>query len=320
VQAEPDELGPDYEAIRLPMADDFEGEVVATLVRRRGTGSRRAVLYIHGFADYFFQTHLADFYVDRGFDFYALDLRKYGRSTLAHQTPAFARSMSDYFPEIDEAVRIIRQENDVLLINGHSTGGLIAALWADRVHGQGLVDGLFLNSPFFEINSSAAVRMLGGPVAKSLAAAKPTFRFPAALGGIYGRSLHRDHDGEWDYNLTWKPVAGFPIRAGWLAAIVRAQKHLHSGLAIDVPVLVMSSNRTFTGSEFSEEAFTGDAVLNADDIARWAPALGRHVTVVRIADGMHDLVLSRKPARDVVFAELDTWISAYLTRSQVASA
>src|SRR5690349_13400308 len=107
------------------MGKDSEGEVVATLVRRRCTDpSRRAVLYVHGFVDYFFQKHLADFYVARGFDFYALDLRKYGRSLLPHQTPNFVHSLSEYFAEIDEAVRIVREEDghDVLLVNAHSTG------------------------------------------------------------------------------------------------------------------------------------------------------------------------------------------------------
>src|SRR3954468_1896239 len=130
---EQDVLGADYTVTRLPLDDDHEGEVVATLVSRRVPDSGKAVLYVHGFVDYFFQAHLADFYVERGYSFYALDLRKYGRSLLKHQTPNFARDMSDYFPEIDEAVRLIREDNDLVLLNGHSTGGLVAAVWADRV-------------------------------------------------------------------------------------------------------------------------------------------------------------------------------------------
>src|SRR5688572_32947397 len=105
---------------------DDEGPVVATLVRRRAERpTRRAVLYVHGFNDYFFQTHLADFFVERGYDFYALDLRKYGRSLLAHQTPNFTRSMGEYFPELDEAARIIREEegHEQLVVAAHSTGG-----------------------------------------------------------------------------------------------------------------------------------------------------------------------------------------------------
>ena len=55
-------LGSGCEAVELPLSRDSEGEVVAPLVsRRRAEPTRRAVLYVHGFVAYFFQTHLADF-------------------------------------------------------------------------------------------------------------------------------------------------------------------------------------------------------------------------------------------------------------------
>src|SRR5262249_59285652 len=117
------------------------GGAPATLITRRaGTPTRRAVLYVHGFVDYFFQTHLADFFVERGYDFYALDLRKYGRSLRAHQTPNFSSDLNEYFTEIDEAIRVIRDEDghDTVVLNGHSTGGLIGALYAHHVRGRGL--------------------------------------------------------------------------------------------------------------------------------------------------------------------------------------
>jgi alpha-beta hydrolase superfamily lysophospholipase len=306
---EHDILGADYESLRLTFEDDAEGEVVATLVRRRAPG-RKAVLYVHGFVDYFFQAHLADFYVERGYSFYALDLRKYGRSLLPHQTPNFARSMSDYFPEIDEAVRLIREENDVLLLNGHSTGGLVAALWADRVKGKGLVDGLFLNSPFLELNVPAPVRVLVGPLVRAAAKVRPTMVFPTAVSESYVRSIHRDHDGEWDFDLAWKPARGFPVRLGWLSAVMRGHRQAHTGLAIDVPVLVMASARTARGK--NGDVNSADVVLDVDDIARWSTRLGPHVTCVRVEGGLHDLALSAEPVRAKVFTELDRWMTAYL--------
>lgn len=73
----PDVLGEPYEATTFDLPVDDEGEVVATLVRRRAGGpTGRAVLYVHGYVDYFFQTHLADHFAARGWDFYGLDLRK----------------------------------------------------------------------------------------------------------------------------------------------------------------------------------------------------------------------------------------------------
>ena len=83
-QESTDVLGAPYTARTLPLRPDDEGEVVATLVSRRAAQpTNRAVLHVHGFADYFFQTVAADWWVARGYDFYALDLRKYGRSLAA---------------------------------------------------------------------------------------------------------------------------------------------------------------------------------------------------------------------------------------------
>jgi alpha-beta hydrolase superfamily lysophospholipase len=301
-----DVLGAGYESFRLPLENDAEGEVVATLVSRRAPG-RKAVLYVHGFADYFFQAHLADFYVERGYSFYGLDLRKYGRSLLPHQTPNFARNMSDYFPEIDEAVRLIREENDVLLFNGHSMGGLVAALWADRVRGQGLIDGLFLNSPFLELNVSPAVRLLVRPLVDVLAKVWPTLVFPSGLPETYVRSIYREYGGEWDFNLAWKPLKGFPARVGWLSAIMKAQRQVHAGLAVDVPILVMASAHSSRGK--NADAAGTDIILDADDIARLSPRIGADVTCERVEGGIHDLCLSAKPARVRFFEQLDRWLT-----------
>ncbi len=307
-------LGSPYEQRRLALTADDEGELVATLVMRRASApTRRAVLYLHGYVDYFFQTHLADFYVERGYDFYALDLHKHGRSLLPHQTANFAVDLAEYYPEIDEAIRIIREEDghDTVLLNGHSTGGLIAALWADRVRGRGLVQGLFLNSPFFEFNEAWLVRKLLTPAIGALGARRPKRLLPQQLGTTYGLSLHRSHHGEWDYNLEWKPLNGFGIYAGWVRAIRQAHRRVQAGLAIDVPVLVACSSRSYRG-RFKEAAHHADSVLNVDHIARYSSRLGRDVTVVRIDGGKHDLTLSPRPARERVFTLLDAWLAATL--------
>ncbi len=312
---ETDVLGPPYERHIIDLGTDDEGPVVATLVRRRaGTPARRAVLYVHGFVDYFFQTHLADFFVERGWDFYALDLRKYGRSLLEHQTPNFCRSLTDYYPELDEATRIIREldGHDQMLVAGHSTGGLITSLWSHSRRGRGLVDGLFLNSPFFDFNHPWFVRR---PLMSAIAAAGTRVPYrvvPVKALGLYGQSLHSDERGEWTYDLAWKPLLGFPVRAGWLDAIRRGQRRLRSGLFIDAPVLVACSTRTFRGRVWDEDVRVTDSVLDVEHIVRWAPRLGPHVTIARFDGGMHDLTLSGKDVRAEVFRELGRWAAAFL--------
>src|SRR5581483_11272155 len=92
--------------------------------------------------------------------------------------------------------------------------------------------------------------------------------------------------------------------------IIRAQRRVQAGLAIDVPVLVMASARSVR--EKDDDVTLGDLVLNADDIARWSTRLGPHVTCVRIDGALHDVVLSAEPVRKKAFAELERWMTAYL--------
>lgn len=285
---------------------------MATLVSLKAPApTRRAVLYLHGFVDYFFQTHLAEFFTARGYDFYALDLRKYGRSLLDHQTPNFARDVSEYFTEIDAAVEIIRADHDVLLVNGHSTGGLIAALWAHRVRGKGLAQGVFLNSPFFEFNAPWISRRGLAPLIRLIGRRRPYAPVGQTLGSTYGWTIHNSKHGEWDYNLAWKPLDGYKILAGWVRAISLAHRRVQRGLAIDAPVLVAASSRSYTG-KFSDAAHHADAVLKVDDIIRYAPGLGTDVTVVQIEGGKHDLTLSPPKAREKLFTELDRWLTTKL--------
>ncbi len=308
-------LGPPYERQTIDLGTDDEGPVVATLVRRRAerpTG--RAVLYVHGFTDYFFQTHVADFFAERGWDFYALDLRKYGRSLLPHQTPNFCLDLGEYFTELDAAAKIIREDDghDVVLGMGHSTGGLLLPLWAHARREANPVDGLFLNSPFFDLNLPWVLRRPGMAAVARLARTAPKRTVRPGLGTAYGESIHADHRGEWTYDLAWKPLAGFPVRAGWLAAVRRGQRQLRNGLDVPVPVLVAASTRSYRGPKWQEAAALADAVLDVEHIARWAPRLGRHVTLVRFEGGLHDLTLSGAAVRERVLAEVGRWADGFL--------
>ncbi len=101
------------------------------------------------------------------------------------------------------------------------------------------------------------------------------------------------------------------MRVGWLNAAVVGHRRVARGLDIDVPILSMSSDASLQSREWDDRMRTSDIVLDADRIALLAPRLGRHVTIVRIPGGVHDLTLSGEEARGRVFAELDRWLAAY---------
>jgi alpha-beta hydrolase superfamily lysophospholipase len=301
-----------FEAAELSFPPDDEGPVVATLVRRRSPAPRgRAVLYIHGFCDYFFQAHMAEAYIARGYDFYALDLRKYGRSIRPGQTPNYCRDLREYSAEIDAAIDAITlaDGHGWLLLSGHSTGGLICSLYAHEGARRARVSALHLNSPFFALNFPPWQLAQVG-IACRIGARIPKLLLLGGLTPYYGQSVHRDHHGEWEFNTAWKPISGFPGRAGLLRAIVEGQERLQSGLRVACPVLLMHSARSVMAAQWSDELMRADAVLDVAHMRRYGPGLGRDVTLVAVEGGMHDLVLSAPPVRERVFADLFAWLDS----------
>ena len=311
---QPDVLGPNFEQRVLPQPADYEGPVHSTLVRLRPTGpSARAVLYVHGFNDYFFQREMAQRYQQHGYHFYALDLRKYGRSWQPHQHPNNVRHLREYFADLDAALAVIKAEgHDTVLLSAHSTGGLVSVLYARDGENRGVLSALFLNSPFLAMHLPRAAKHLGLPVAAAVGRFAPTLKIPGNLATTYGESLHRQHRGEWEYHLPWKPVAVFPITIGWVRAIYEGHRRVREGLGLHLPILVMHSDRTVQARGWSDDYFRADGVLNVRDIRTLAPRLGSRVTVRVVAGGMHDLMLSPQPVREMVYQELFAWLSATL--------
>jgi len=310
-----DVLGPPYVVETIDLGSDTEGEVVAMLVRRRVRGtSRKAVLHVHGFADYFFHTEYAEWWNKRGYDFYALDLRKHGRSLLEHQTPNYVADVREYFPDLDEAWQRVteRDHHSQVVLSAHSTGGLTMSLWANsrRIEASAMV----LNSPWFDLHGPFWLRTIGTTAIRRLGTYSPLRPIPRALNTFYGQSLHRDHGGEWDYDLAWKPLDSWPIYFGWLRAIRDAHAELHRGLDLRFPSLVLTSGATRRPATMSDDVHRHDVVLDVEQIRRWAPALGKHVTVVSVEGARHDVVLSLPDVRAVVYDEIERWVSAYVDR------
>ena len=118
---QPDVLGSNYEQMTLNFADDYDGKVIATLVRKKAAqATKKAVLYIHGFSDYFFQTEMAEQFNQHGYDFYALDLRKYGRSKLPHQKFYYVLDLREYDAEIAFRQYIQKRKEKPLFANARS--------------------------------------------------------------------------------------------------------------------------------------------------------------------------------------------------------
>ena len=337
----PDVLGDEFEQRTLPLGSDDQGEVVATLVRalpdappesptswerfvRRLRGKREDaprpllhgvdVLYVHGWSDYFFQKRLARFWTSRGARFFALDLRKYGRSLRDGQTPGYIADLRTYDEDIAAALEAIGADagdGRRLVLMGHSTGGLVLSLWASR-HPD-VADAVILNSPWLEFQI-APLRAAITPMVELQARLRPLDAAPQIDLGFYARAQAAvvDPDDVMETNPQWRPVPAMPVHAGWLSAILRGHRAVAVGLAISAPVCVLLSARSVAPTRWSDELTSADTVLVVEDIAQRALKLGSSVTVERVAGALHDVFLSRKSARDDAYARLERWVTGWV--------
>lgn len=314
---------PGYWQQTIPLGTDPDGEggIVATLIRRGAAAAApHAVLAVHGYTDYFFNTELADHFAGRGFAFYAMDLRKCGRSWRAGHTPHFTSDLAHYDAELDHALTMIREQtqSSSIVVYGHSAGGLIVSLWLDRLRRSGTtrqagVGALVLNSPWLDLPGAAVLRWTAtSALIGAIARVDRTRVARAPSDGGYGASLHRDYHGEFDYDLRLKPLGGFPVTFGWLHAARRGQARLHRGLDVGVPNLILRSDHSVRETADPLALRCGDAVLDVNHIARWAGCIGNRSTIVPVTDAKHDVFLSMPQPRRAAYHHLDDWLDANL--------
>ena len=350
-----DLLGPAYQSRTIELLPDEEGDNVATLVRyrpRKDPGAlpgslgfpRFVALYVHGRNDYFFQTELAQNMAASGAAFYALDLRKYGRSLRPWQSIGFTDDLTTYDEEIGEALDIIREDHGSapLVLVGHSTGGLITTLWAHR-H-PGAVHALVLNSAWLEMQSLASLRSAMQPFIGQIAQRSPMWEIPTGGSDFYGRSLvggwaasgfelpeelrgrhggREDDQGAgsapassdpavsgWDYAREGTRPESYPVPAAWLDAIMAGHDTVEKKVRLECPVLSMMSTSSYTGEAWSPQVFSSDVVLDADVIALRSMSLSDLVTIARLP-GKHDVFLSDPSVRARAYSIMRGWLEAF---------
>ena len=306
---EPDSLGEGFERHYAVGPDDYAGKVRCAVVRYNGGDkkSRRGVLYIHGFNDYFFQKEMAERFSEHGYRFYAVDLRRYGRSLIPGQKPFFVRKISEYYADVDSALNLMAADGiDSIALMGHSTGGLVASCYMEHDPRRS-IRALILNSPFLQWNLPLPLKMLI-PAVAGLGWFFPDLTIPQG-GTVYSESLDAACHGEWYFNRAWKLHESSDVDAGWIRAIERAQLSLRRHpYAINVPVLLMFSAKSYKGDKWSPEAQRADAVLDVSDIKRIGMRLGCHVTPLEVEGGMHDLVLSAPDVRYPLYTKIFEWL------------
>lgn len=302
-----------FESKTFAVSEDDQGTNLVTIVRPvaadRDRG-RTPVLHIHGWADYFYNEPAARAFEEAGYAFHAMDLHRYGRSLRKGQTPGWTDTLTSYDADIETALgEIGRTYAKKPVIVAHSTGGLVASLWADRNPGR--VQALVLNSPWLEMQGSTWVRHLAKTIVDPVANRQPYAMLKLPKVDFYWRTLSAEADGEWDLHPQWRPPTSFEVPAAWLNAVLAGHAQVKAGLDIQEPVLTLVSRKGYRGPKYVDAMRTADIILEPTAMAARALHLGRRVTVHRYQDALHDVFASPKVIRNQAFADVLQWLQAY---------
>ncbi|SEE85135.1 Lysophospholipase, alpha-beta hydrolase superfamily [Arthrobacter alpinus] len=197
-----------------------------------------------------------------------------------------------------------------LILLGHSTGGLTLSLWAARHPGAAAA--VVLNSPWLEFQASEVGRAMVAPLIQARTRFKPLAPLPPLDPGFYTRAVSKKYDGEWEYESQWRPDRGFPVTPSFLNAVFQGQAQVARGLGVQVPVLVMLSDKSYLQPKWSSTALAADVVLNVDAVAKRALDLGTHITLHKIPGAFHDVFLSPAQTRVQAYAGMGRWVEAVL--------
>lgn len=284
---------------------------MATLVHHRPPARPRAyfaVLYVHGWSDYFYNLELAEFFTGIGGEFYAVDMHAVGRSLRPHQIAGYVPDLREYYPDLDAAAGVIREEhpNLPLVVLAHSQGALTTALWLTE---RGSADAWILNSPWLDQPFTPLVRTALTPVANLWAKYRPAAEIPISSPRLYERTISQKFGAEWPINDHWRVDPRRPARPAWARTVLQAQERIARGLDLDLPILALTSDSSIIRPWWSEQMRHADVITDVRRTWRSLPRLGKNYTLIKIRGAVHDVFLSAEPIRAHAYRHVERWMA-----------
>lgn len=247
---------------------------------------KASVLIVHGLRDHSGRyASLARELVKRGWAIYAYDLRGHGRS-------AGPRVWVDKFEDyVDDTARVIdrvreRQPDAPVFLMGHSMGGAIAALYAERYDAK--IEGLILSAPAID-NPVSTLEQCGANLLADLSPYSPRLELDMTK---WSRDPAVIADNQRDA-LVYQP--GGPIHTGVLL-LEASTEALEYAPLVRIPTLLLHG--------------TADAITLPSGSQKFHDRIRAQDRTLKLYPGLfHDLW--NEPERATVIADLVQWLDAH---------
>uniref|UniRef100_A0A6B2KVZ5 Myosin motor domain-containing protein n=1 Tax=Arcella intermedia TaxID=1963864 RepID=A0A6B2KVZ5_9EUKA len=304
-----DILGSDFQNIQFKLLPDgfHISPLTATLTRPQSNKARNAILYLHDFSDYFWQEDMAYNFLKNGFSFYALDLRKYGRSKDEGARPNWMEGITDYYEEVHWAISIMKAEGmEKISLGGLGFGGVIATFFS--IDHPSLIQSLLLLNPQFTFTTKSWTKLVSN--SKSWLGNINPLHKDMQFSLLHHQSLHTEQKGKWNWDLSLKPLNGWPLYAGWVDILQKSiAELLKKNAKLQVPLLLLLSEQTFELERWDKSLQESDMFLEADKVEDIAKQLSPKLSCHRIPHAGHDILHSNPDVVQQAYSQIWSFLS-----------
>lgn len=266
----------------------------------------KALVWIHGFNDYFFHFHVADKLLQNGFNIYAITLRGYPKPGADRRYLFYIDDISKYIEEIDLQIEWIlsRKHPDKIILYGHSKGGLISTAYADEGKYKDRLNALVLNAPFFDFYDSSFKEFFLQHIVPLIAKGIPGFVLQ------YGNDQHisepdyyQDLLSRYYFDQNRKLTYPKHVFAGLIRAVSKYHKKIQNKeIQIKIPILVQVSKHSSMSCDGPEHKT--DCVLDVSEIKKYSQLIGDSVQLIEYENAIHDVFLSEDPVVEKALHDL----------------
>ena len=268
--------------------------------------NNKALIWIPGYNDYYYNFYVGEKFLNNGFDIYALKLRRYKQENL--KDIFYCDDLNEYIEDINNIFpKILEKNYKKIVLYGHSMGGLVSSIYCKEGEYKDKISHLILNSPFFDFKLGFFEKIF-------------LYYIVYYISYLFPKKLIRPLDFNKKNYLTLNIKKRFylndkyklhilsPVYASWIKTIIDYQyKIQYQNLNLNIPILVLYCEKS---SNFTNSNQTGDDTLNINDIKKYSNNLGKNLKTYQFNNAIHDIFSS---TLDIINKALDitfNWLNS----------
>lgn len=264
-----------------------------------------ALIWIHGYNDYYYNLYIGEKFIKNGFDIYAIKLRRYQQNN--HDKIFYCDNLNEYIQDIDNLFpRILEKKYKKIILYGHSMGGLVSSIYCKDGRYKDKITHLILNSPFFDFKLNFIEKFLIYYIIYYLGYFFPNLII-RSIDSNKVNYLTQNIKKRFYINNNYKLNVLSPVYASWIKTVIDYQNRIkYNNLNLKIPILVLFCDKS---TEFTNSNQTGDDTLEVEHIDKYSENLGTNLKKYKFKNAIHDIFSSSLDIINDAFEITLNWIN-----------